>query len=114
MRPAWFIDLVRYFTSQSSGFIFFSPCVLNIKNLVFCNIHRHSIRAKLISNCLQFQINAISEFAELFSLCFKLGLNKYLDTKAFVCFPLEVHKIEIFFGFDFEICIISLLVMSKY
>ncbi len=26
---------------------------------------------------------------------------------------LKVHKIEIFFGFDFEICIISLLVMSK-
>jgi hypothetical protein len=29
-------------------------------------------------------------------------------------FPLKVHKIEIFFGLDFEICIISLLVMSKY
>ncbi len=27
---------------------------------------------------------------------------------------LKVHKIEIFFGFDFEICIISLLVMTKY
>jgi hypothetical protein len=27
---------------------------------------------------------------------------------------LKVHKVEIFFGFDFEICIISLLVMSKY
>jgi hypothetical protein len=27
---------------------------------------------------------------------------------------LKVHKIEIFFGFDFEICTISLLVMSKY
>jgi hypothetical protein len=27
---------------------------------------------------------------------------------------LKVHKIEIFFGFDFEICIISLLVTSKY
>ncbi len=26
---------------------------------------------------------------------------------------LKVHKIEICFGFDFEICIISLLVMSK-
>jgi hypothetical protein len=26
---------------------------------------------------------------------------------------LKIHKIEIFFGFDFEICIISLLVMSK-
>jgi hypothetical protein len=27
---------------------------------------------------------------------------------------LKVHKIEIFFGFDFEIYIISLLVMWKY
>jgi hypothetical protein len=27
---------------------------------------------------------------------------------------LKVHKIEIIVGFDFEICIISLLVMSKY
>jgi hypothetical protein len=27
---------------------------------------------------------------------------------------LKVHKIEIFFAFDFEICIISLLFMSKY
>jgi hypothetical protein len=35
----------------------------------------------------------------------------YLKTDGF---PLKVHKIEIFVGFDFEICIISLLVMSKY
>jgi hypothetical protein len=27
---------------------------------------------------------------------------------------LKVRKIELFFGFDFEICIVSLLVMSKY
>ncbi len=31
-----------------------------------------------------------------------------------ICKNLKVHKIEIFFGFDFEICIISLLIMSKY
>jgi len=34
------------------------------------------------------------------------------DIKGLV--SLKVHKIENFFGFDFEICIISLLVMSKY
>ncbi len=28
--------------------------------------------------------------------------------------PLKVHKIENFFDSDFEICIISLLVMAKY
>jgi hypothetical protein len=29
-------------------------------------------------------------------------------------FSLKVHKNENFFGFDFEFCTISLLVMSKY
>ncbi len=29
-------------------------------------------------------------------------------------FTLNVHKNENFFGFDFEFCTISLLVMSKY
>jgi hypothetical protein len=28
--------------------------------------------------------------------------------------PLKVHKIEIFFGFDFEICNISLIIRSTY
>ncbi len=37
---------------------------------------------------------------------------KYCERSA--VYNLKVHKIEIFFGFDFEICIISLLVMSKY
>ncbi len=35
-------------------------------------------------------------------------------TQDYYISQLKVHKIEIFFGFDFEICIISLLVMSKY
>ncbi len=30
------------------------------------------------------------------------------------CVPLKVHKIENFFDSDFGICVISLLVMSKY
>ncbi len=38
-------------------------------------------------------------------------VSDYLNLPFFL---LKVHKIEIFFGFDFEICIISLLVMSKY
>ncbi len=36
------------------------------------------------------------------------GLINYKDTK-----PLKVHKNENFFGFDFEFCPISLLVMHK-
>jgi hypothetical protein len=35
-----------------------------------------------------------------------------MDLIGLIC--LKVHKTEIFFGFDFEICIISLLVMWKY
>jgi hypothetical protein len=30
------------------------------------------------------------------------------------CVSLKVHKIENFFGSDFEFCVISLLVMLKY
>ena len=40
--------------------------------------------------------------------------SRALLTSLMLWRPLKVHKIEIFFGFDFEICIISLLVMSKY
>jgi hypothetical protein len=36
------------------------------------------------------------------------------DTRIRICNRLKVHKNENFFGFDFEFCIISLLVMSKY
>ncbi len=39
---------------------------------------------------------------------------RYFDNKRIFYQILKVHKIEIFFGFDFEICIISLLVMWKY
>jgi hypothetical protein len=44
---------------------------------------------------------------------FVLSIRKLPETDrnyTYLCF-LKVHKIEIFFGFDFEICIISLLVM---
>ncbi len=40
------------------------------------------------------------------------GLKSYDSSETLVI--LKVHKIEIFFGFHFEICIISLLVLSKY
>ncbi len=42
----------------------------------------------------------------MFDFFMLLVLNFKAETNA-----LKVHKIEIFFGFDFEICIISLLVM---
>ncbi len=38
------------------------------------------------------------------SYCYERPVAEFIDS-------LKVHKIEIFFGFDFEICIISLLVM---
>ncbi len=40
--------------------------------------------------------------------------QEYINVLVKMFINLKVHKIEIFFGFDFEICIISLLVMSKY
>jgi hypothetical protein len=43
--------------------------------------------------------------------CFKKHNQK---ARQMLMAPLKVQKIEIFFGFDFEICIISLLVMPKY
>ncbi len=42
------------------------------------------------------------------------GVGVMCESGGIVYSVLKVHKIEIFFGFDFEICIISLLVMSKY
>jgi hypothetical protein len=44
----------------------------------------------------------------------KVSLYQIKCTSTKLGRPLKVYKIEIFFGFDFEICIISLLVMSKY
>ncbi len=57
--------------------------------------------------------------------CCGSRFNKHTDPSFVECasgsekivlkiYGLKVHKIEIFFGFDLEICIISLLVMSKY
>ncbi len=44
-----------------------------------------------------------------------LGLGKKIPFCEFFCrVNLKVHKIEIFFGFDFEICSISLIIRSKY
>jgi hypothetical protein len=42
------------------------------------------------------------------------GTIKTQNSKCCLYWCLKVHMIDIFFGFDFEICIISLLVMSKY
>jgi hypothetical protein len=36
------------------------------------------------------------------------------DRKSHTWAPLKVHKIEKFFGSNFEFCVISLLVMLKY
>ncbi len=54
----------------------------------------------------------------MFVLCVNVTLvsivNSSTNITGILATYLKVHKIEIFFGFDFEICIISLLVMSKY
>ncbi len=37
-----------------------------------------------------------------------------VDTEQKLAGPLKIHKHELFFGFDFEFCTVSLLVMLKY
>ncbi len=44
----------------------------------------------------------------------RLCTNFFISLRPSKRILLKVHKIEIFFGFDFEICNISLLGMSKY
>ncbi len=51
-------------------------------------------------------------YFKIFPFCRHLFVP--VSCRSLTCLSLKVHKIEIFFCFDFEICIISLLVMSKY
>jgi hypothetical protein len=50
----------------------------------------------------------------IYSICGTMKACDCATLKPLSEWPLKVHKIEIFFGFDFEICILSLLDMSKY
>ncbi len=50
---------------------------------------------------------------EKYQYGYKKNAKFHADFK-FVNADLKVHKNENFFGFDFEFCTISLLVMSKY
>jgi len=43
-----------------------------------------------------------------------LFMKKTQSRKSRGTVPLKVHKIENFFGFDIEFCVISLIVMLKY
>ena len=45
----------------------------------------------------------------MYLLCHKLCHVTHV-----LCYMLKVHKIEIFFGSEFEFCTISLLVLLKY
>ncbi len=68
--------------------------MLNIRIRIPCvSQHKHKEPKRMLSVCIR-----------NLRLCSAYILLRFL----------KVHKIEIFFGFDFEICNISLLVMSKY
>jgi hypothetical protein len=67
-----------------------------------------SRRAKM-TNQPKIEKELIISFFEVLDVLF-LGLKD----SPLALTSLKVHKIEIFFCFDFEICITSLLVMSKY
>jgi hypothetical protein len=53
---------------------------------------------------------------EHIKLSFKIHLvrEREINAASFIVFILKGYKIENFFGSDFEICVISLLVMLKY
>jgi hypothetical protein len=58
--------------------------------------------------CCYWRYTLVQDFLHWSPVKFISGNNDHGD----IFLPvLKVHKIEIFFGFDFEICIISLLVM---
>ncbi len=68
------------------------------------DLHLEDVEQTLNNECLKSKRRQL-----ILSLHFKPG-----QTRARIFILLKVHKIEIFFGFNFEICIISLLFMSKY
>ncbi len=86
---------------MSSVFLLLSSINLN------CFSYRLSFQYRFLNSILDKQKHLT---AKLQIAVFIFHKNTY-QTGTIV---LKVHKIEIFFGFDFEICIISLLVMSKY
>ena len=61
----------------------------------------------LFSDRIQTFIDEIAEFGTK-------RWHQLASSRACICKRLKVHKIENFFGSDFEFCTISLLVMFKY
>ncbi len=76
-----------------------------------CRNHHHSLKSSVLSF-----LRSSKEYSSRDSFYYCNTAQKQLQSHSQLPsqLPLKVHKIEIFFGFDFEICIISLLVMSKY
>jgi hypothetical protein len=75
------------------------------------NHHLHGYRSRVIMKYF-LTISPKAKFQEILKLFRKF--RRYCISRFFffsVFYLLKVHKIEIFFGFDFEICIISLIVM---
>ncbi len=70
---------------------------------------------KLAENLRAFPCNisldSIFKLKTFYCICIRIEMIKLDDAFGFF---LKVHKIENFFDSDFGICVISLLVMSKY
>jgi hypothetical protein len=70
----------------------------------------HSFKIKSLKNLH----NLFIASTQLLHCCIRMVLNLKISKSLKKLRGLKVHKIEIFFGFAFEICILSLLVMWKY
>ncbi len=92
---------------------FGTPLVLFLKDNGFQGtIHSGNLRTTVpvcchVSLCLNSCIVARIKLQKESAVCTVLTFQTYV-------FWLKVHKIENFFGSDFEFCTISLLVMFKY
>ncbi len=105
----FFVSLSLYLISFVSQYL----CIF----LTFCL--SVSICQSFVSLSLCQSVSVCLSFPHCLPVCLPFQMQKEPHRNGFpvvkmIATPLKVHKIEIFFGFDFEICIISLLVMSKY
>ncbi len=95
--------------------IMFLSCVLYTeRRITHSFLEIFSLVSKKQLCLLLFQSKKKTMDHALFNYRFTIQTHGYQKTRLHFYVILKVHNIEIFFGFDFEICIISLLVMSKY
>jgi hypothetical protein len=119
-----FVFIKTYKIPRSTVFVYIHSCRIHASVLVLLYLYKLDvcICRLMLSNLSSLSIS--SSPCNIIANSWELGARVRKEALAFYCrwnclqphftgSYLKVHKIEIFFGFDFEICIISLLVMSN-